>query len=224
VDVYFIDGTTNYGVFAPFSINSGWNRVNLTVDESKAIDYIFVNLVFRTHTGTAYFDLVSVKEAEILTYPTGVNILSNPGFESCSLSNWTQSGGATCQVQTCGNTNIRSGSGSLSLGNATQDTCFTQVYQLIYFNPPITNTLTFSAYVYIGYSLGATTFDFLDLSIDDGGFNINITDVDFVPTNGFQKYDVTLTPTTPLSVVRVQFLLQGKAEGIAYDDAALILS
>jgi hypothetical protein len=64
----------------------------------------------------------------------------------------------------------------------------------------------------------------VDLSIDDGGFNINITNVDFVPTNGFQKYDVSLTPTAPLAVVRVQLLLQGKQDGVAYDDAALILS
>jgi hypothetical protein len=77
--------------------------------------------------------------------------------------------------------------------------------------------------VYIGYTLDANTFNFVDLTITDGNFNINITTVDFVPTNGFQQYEVSLTPTAPLHVVSVSLLLQGKADGVAYDDASLIL-
>jgi hypothetical protein len=226
LDVWFTDGTIRYGVVAPIPFTTpGWNRVNLTLDESKPIDYIFVNLVFRNHTGTDYFYLVSVKEEVILDYPNGQNILTDPSFEDCGLGSWAQSGGATCQVQSCGNDRARTGTGSLSTGRYSNEaTCFTQIFQINHFNPPLTRTITFSAYVSINYALNAQSFDMVNLSIDDGHFAINVTNIPFEPTNGFVLYEVSLTPSAPITTVRVQLLLQGKPGGVVYDDASLTLS
>jgi hypothetical protein len=222
-DITYADNSTRYGQFVPFPIDGNWNQVALEYNVSQPIDSLFLNLLFRNHLGTAYFDNISVREEATNSYPLNKNILNNPNFgnsEDCMLHGWTQlSPSSSCNVTTC-NADSMNGNGSLSsvpLDGRTS--CKNYVYQTVCFNPPISNSLTFSAYVSVKSSV--SNYIAMELILDQdtlAGTNIPI-DVD----DEFQMYTVNLTPEHPISSVDVAFLWDGD-DGVVWDSPSLILS
>lgn len=63
LDIYFTDATSSLGqYYAPFTGTGDWEykSVNVILDPSKTVDHINVYLLFREHSGEAYFSKVDV--------------------------------------------------------------------------------------------------------------------------------------------------------------------
>jgi hypothetical protein len=227
VDVTYKDGDHTYGVYVSFPLNAGWNQQTINFSPKKRIDYLYVHLLFRTHTGAAYFDNISVKETQHLVYPLNTNILANPGFDaSCTdISPWYT--GANCVLVACA-TPYKSAPGALTVESGDLPSCFNTVAQSIYFSPPITNTLVFSAYVYINNTAPPGAVSYLSVGIfaphNVDTQDIEFTDIDYAPTNGYVKLSVTLTPTAPIIAAEVSFIIQGPPHNIFWDNAKFIIT
>ncbi|MGC9004618.1 MAG: hypothetical protein ACP5KZ_07970 [bacterium] len=78
VDVYYTDGTPQWGLNVPFSVGThDWEKKGLQLLLPKPIASLTVYLLFRrTHKGTVWFDDVSITELG-----SDKNLLKNPGFE-----------------------------------------------------------------------------------------------------------------------------------------------
>ncbi len=77
MDVYFEDGSVEYGVAVPFEIAEDWRVVERWYAPAKPIQTMNVHLLFRgAHTGTVWFDDVSVVDPS-----TGRDYAVDGGFE-----------------------------------------------------------------------------------------------------------------------------------------------
>lgn len=76
-DVYFADGSTEYGVTVPMSVSDEWRQAERTYLPEKAVRKIHLHLLFRgAHTGTVWFDDVSLADAA-----SGREWIVDGGFE-----------------------------------------------------------------------------------------------------------------------------------------------
>ena len=77
MDVYFADGTAEYGVTIPFEIAAEWRSARRVYEPAKPIRSINLHLLLRgAHTGSVWFDDVSVRDSA-----TGREYAEDGGFE-----------------------------------------------------------------------------------------------------------------------------------------------
>ena len=72
VDIIYTDGTALWGTSQPFATGDhDWQQVQFTVTPTKPVATLAVYTLFRNHSGTAYFDDVSIREGSTTTPPPG---------------------------------------------------------------------------------------------------------------------------------------------------------
>lgn len=81
-DVYFHDGTAEFGITTPISRSGRWREYSRVYQPSKPVKSIHLHLLFRgAHTGTAWFDDVSVVDGK-----SGWDYVVDGGFERAGSS------------------------------------------------------------------------------------------------------------------------------------------
>lgn len=78
VDLYYNDGTNEYGLASPFSVGThDWEEKSFIINPKKPISTLAIYLLFRrTHTGKVWFDEISLTQID-----SDTNLLKNPDFE-----------------------------------------------------------------------------------------------------------------------------------------------
>jgi len=67
LDIYYTDGTPEWGLIAPFSTGThDWERREVLVVPRKPVGKVYVHLLLRNHSGTAWFDDVQLEMLEEL--------------------------------------------------------------------------------------------------------------------------------------------------------------
>lgn len=232
-DIYYDDGTAAWGYFTPFDTGThDWQNKLLYFKPEKPIKSISVYALFRYHTGTVWFDNLSVEELATAPDYSGTNIafsvaptlpspekLANGDFESTNgnqVANWNSYGKGYNVAPHEG----RNGSKAVVLENSSKDE-FSGLYTGIGFYQSAPRTIAVSGWskaenvsgdVDGGYGL------YMDIAFTDGTYQFAKTVSFSVGTHDWQNRTVYVNTAKPISAIYLYGYLNGHTGKVWYDD------